>query len=394
MKLSLNLAALVLIPLIACSPGEQGAVESVETDPVPTAPSSAEDILLLASKGLASSPTLRFDFRVEETMGPKASLFQGVGVTSAMDGSRRRIRLTGTKSDPVDSELEATELIVIDDGAMVTVVDQRDQIVWSSPLYRAGGLLFQVWSGKFMNSLAAPEVLPALIDLGPTVLDSEPVDGVACHVLEMPIPGGVTGTVYVGEADGLPRRAVLTTEGFRSQTDLTGWVSEATPAIAEFNVIDDPGLESREFTLGGPAPGDSAPDFELAATDGSTVRLADLSGKVVVLDFWATWCIPCRASMSGVQELYTELAGRPFEVVSATYREEGDPAAMIEELGITHPWYNGDEIAGPYGVDQSGLPTMFLIGPDGKVLDYFLGYTGEESEARLREAVESALAAI
>ena len=395
MKSSLNIAALVLIPLIACSTGEQGVIESAETNSEPMAPKSAEDILLLASEGLASRPTLRFEFRVEETMGPKSSLFQGEGVTSAMDGSRRRIRLSGSKSDPTDSAVEASKLIVVDDGALVTVVDQRDGIEWSSPLYRAGGLLFQVWAGKFMNSLAAPEVLPALIGLGPTVLDDEEIDGVACQVLEMPIPGGVIGTVHVGRDDGLPRRAVLVTEGFRSQTDLSGWVGEATAiAMTEFSVSADHGLELREFTLGGPAPGDSAPAFELAAADGSTVRLADLSGKIVILDFWATWCIPCRASMTEVQELYADLSGRPFEVVSVTYKEEGDPAVMIEELGITYPWYNGDEIAGPYVVHQSGLPTMFLIGPDGKILDYFLGYTGEESGARLRAAVETALASI
>jgi hypothetical protein len=60
---------------------------------------------------------------------------------------------------------------VIDDGTLVTVLDQRDGIVWSSPLYRAGGLLFQVWSGKFMSSLAAPEVLPALIGPDGKILD-------------------------------------------------------------------------------------------------------------------------------------------------------------------------------------------------------------------------------
>ena len=356
---------------------------------------TAEQILQETARGLASSPTLRFEFRVEEQHGEKNSLFAGQGVTSEMEGDRRRIRLEGSTSDPQDPTFETKPLVVTDDGTLVAVVDHRKQTQWSSPLYRAGGILFQVWTGKFMNSLAAPTVLPALIGLGPTVLEDSRVGDVDCHVLQMPIPGGVQGTVFVGKKDGLPRRALLEAQGFRSQTDLSDWrlESKSLPA-SEFSVATSEGFEIKEFTLGGPAPGEPAPDFELRAVDGSTITLAELKGKVVVLDFWATWCIPCRASMTGVQELYEELGDRPFAVVSATYMEQGDPAALVEELGVTYPWYNGDTIAEPYGVDQSGLPTMFLIGPDGRVLDYFYGFTGEESEARLRSAVEAALDSI
>ncbi len=389
------LALVTLISLVGCSKSNPEAADPIEEAGSRAAAVSAEEILQLASVSLAASPTLRFDFRIEESHGDKTSLFVGEGLTASMEGSRRRIRLDGLSSDPNDESLEPAPRIVVDDGVIVTVVDHHDGVEWGSPLYRAGGILFQVWSGKFMNSLAAPEVLPALVGLGPTVLEDRQADGVLCHVLEMPIPGGVIGTVLVGKEDGLPRRAILEAEGFRSQTDLSGYVAEASEIpLAEFAVANDPGFDTREFTLGGPAPGTPAPDFELEAADGSTVTLAELSGKVVILDFWATWCIPCRASMVEVQELYSELGDRPFEVVSVTYQEAGDPAAMIEELGITYPWYNGDAIAAPYGVPQSGLPSMFLIGPDGKVLDYFYGYTGEESAARLRAGVETALAAI
>lgn len=96
--------------------------------------------------------------------------------------------------------------------------------------------------------------------------------------------------------------------------------------------------------------------------------------------------------MTELQELHAEYGDRPLEIVSVTYQESGDPAALIEELGITYPWYGGDSIAPVYGVDQSGLPTMFLIGRDGRIRDFFYGYTGEESAARLRQAVDAALA--
>jgi len=391
--MNLTLGSLLLTAAVGAPDSALAQVEPQDSV-LPSAESqiSEEQILVQASEALSSSPTLTFDFRIEERQGEDREIFEGQGLSAAMDGSRRRVRLAGRRNETAAATTEPSTLMVVDDGTLVTVVDHGERVEWSSPLYRAGGILFQVWTGKFMNSIAAPEALPPLVGLGPTRLDDEVVDGVACHALEIPIPGGVTGTVWVGIADGLPRRAILDGGGFRSQTDLTQWhvVADET-ATSEFVVGSDPDFEQREFTLGGPAPGESAPDFELEAVDGATVRLADLKGKVVILDFWATWCIPCRASMSELEQLHSELEGKPLEIVSVTYQESGDPAALIAELGISYPWYNGDEIAATYGVDRSGLPTMFLIGPDGRVLDFFYGFTGDESAARLRTAVDNAL---
>ena len=391
-RLLLTTGMVIVIVLGSAHPSvgrQESSPSRVATDGLP----SPETVLAAAAESLSVATPLAFDFRVEEKHGDRTTVFEGRGLTEPTAGDRRRIRLDGSRATGESGRQASSRLVVADDGSEVTVIDHGEQIEWGSPLYRAGGILFQVWTGKFMNSLAAPDALPPLVGLGPTVLAREQIQGQSCDVLELPIPGGIVGTVYVGTEDGLPRRAVLVGDGLRSQTDLSNWRAvEGKVAAEAFELEGVEGFTRREFTLGGPPAGDRAPHFELAGPDGSTLSLTDLEGRVVILDFWATWCIPCRASMSDLQELSTEYADRPLEIIGVTYQESGDPAALIEELGITYPWYEGDSIAPAYGVDQSGLPTMFLIGPDGRIRDFFYGYTGAESAARLRQAVDAALA--
>lgn len=118
-------------------------------------------------------------------------------------------------------------------------------------------------------------------------------------------------------------------------------------------------------------PGVLAPDFETTALDGKRFRLSDLRGKVVLLDFWATWCAPCVAELPNVEQA-CEIAGELFAVVGISFDRDADTArkfATGRKLNWTQIWADrGDKspLADDYGV--SAIPASFLIGPDGKVL--------------------------
>ena len=138
--------------------------------------------------------------------------------------------------------------------------------------------------------------------------------------------------------------------------------------------------------------GDQAPDFTVEMFDGSRVTLADLRGKVVLLNFWATWCPPCRQELTRVQsDLIDRFAGRDFVFLPVSRGEErADVEAFRQKTGYTFAMGLDpdqkvyDLYAGNY------IPRNFLIDRDGKVLLASVGYEPEEFDALL-DAIEKAL---
>lgn len=124
-----------------------------------------------------------------------------------------------------------------------------------------------------------------------------------------------------------------------------------------------------------------APDFTLNTTDGKTVALSALKGKVVFIDFWASWCPPCRKSIPYVEKLHERYAGR--DVVVLGINVEGDPKtadAFAKKQGIQYPVLIGDEdVARAYRVQ--GIPAFFIIGPQGTLEGKYVGFSpGTETE--------------
>lgn len=130
--------------------------------------------------------------------------------------------------------------------------------------------------------------------------------------------------------------------------------------------------------------GAPAPDFELATYDGQKLSLSELRGKVVVLNFWATWCQPCRTEMPAFQSVYQEYWSREVEFVGVDLSTDPtESRAFLQELGITYP--NGadtkNQITKQYQV--TGLPTTVVIGRDGNVERIWPGQISEEQLASL-----------
>lgn len=142
-----------------------------------------------------------------------------------------------------------------------------------------------------------------------------------------------------------------------------------------------------------PEEGGRAPDFALKSLSGATVRLADLRGKVVLLDFWATYCVPCRESIPAFQRLYDKGRARGLEVVGISLDSAVEAVApFADEVGMRYTVLldPGHETRSSYRV--RGLPTALLIGRDGTVLKRWVGFD-PELKKEIEEEIEKQLKA-
>ncbi len=120
---------------------------------------------------------------------------------------------------------------------------------------------------------------------------------------------------------------------------------------------------------------EEAPSFKTVDAAGKAATLEDYRGRVVLLNFWATWCPPCRLEMPDMERLYQEFRGQGLEVVAVNFMETADEVkAFAEEQKLTYPMLMDprSEIAGQYGVMR--LPETVLIGRQGEVLGKSIGF--------------------
>ncbi|MBZ0298414.1 MAG: TlpA family protein disulfide reductase [Anaerolineae bacterium] len=116
-----------------------------------------------------------------------------------------------------------------------------------------------------------------------------------------------------------------------------------------------------------------APDFELTTFDGGKVRLSDLRGRVVVVNFWASWCGPCRDEAPVLQNLWEQYREQGVMLIGVDYADvESDALAFIQEFGITYP--NGPDLGTRISEDYhiQGVPETFVIDQEGNVAQFVI----------------------
>ena len=142
---------------------------------------------------------------------------------------------------------------------------------------------------------------------------------------------------------------------------------------------------------GGSLVGKSAPDFQLTTLDGKQVSLSDYRGKAVMLNFWATWCGPCRIEMPWFVDLQKKYEPQGFEILGVAMDDSGEKAIrdFTQQIGTNYTILLGkDAVGDAYGVE--GMPTTFFIGRDGKVMDQTLGLASKkELEERIQRTISS-----
>ncbi len=123
-----------------------------------------------------------------------------------------------------------------------------------------------------------------------------------------------------------------------------------------------------------------AADFRLTDLNGKPVELGALRGKVVLLDFWATWCPPCQAEIPHFKELYTTYKGRGLQVIGVALDQEGEKAVgpFVKENQINYPIaLANSKVTRAYGGIR-GIPTTFLIDKKGRIAKQFVGYQDKQ----------------
>lgn len=131
-------------------------------------------------------------------------------------------------------------------------------------------------------------------------------------------------------------------------------------------------------------PGVPAPDFSAPAFDGGTVSLSALRGKVVLVNFFANWCVECRAEMPAIQERYRAQRAAGFEVVGVdAFDNADDGRAFYHQMGATFPAVADPQegnrpgaIARAFGIEAPSLPISVFIDRDGRVHQVFPGGIG------------------
>lgn len=170
-----------------------------------------------------------------------------------------------------------------------------------------------------------------------------------------------------------------------------GFVASAVIVLGLFALLAF-GLSSRPIVVGAAAEGRPAQDFRLPTFDGRSLSLSDYHDKVVVLNFWASWCAPCRVEAPVLEQAWREYRDQGVVFLGVNlWDKEPEARAFMREFGLTYPNVldDGGKVAIEYGV--AGIPETIVVTPDGRIS---AKHSGPVTAERVAELVRAAGAAI
>jgi len=133
----------------------------------------------------------------------------------------------------------------------------------------------------------------------------------------------------------------------------------------------------------GDIKGKNAPDFTLPTLTNDMLTLSDYQGKLVILNFWASWCPPCRTEIPGFIKTQKKYQSRNIAFIGVAIEAKEDVELYAKEVSFNYPITYGEEesykVSGLYGNPDGLLPYTIVISPEQKILDVFNGFVSEET---------------
>jgi cytochrome c biogenesis protein CcmG/thiol:disulfide interchange protein DsbE len=163
----------------------------------------------------------------------------------------------------------------------------------------------------------------------------------------------------------------------------------AAAGLALMLIAPHPVLSAPSHGPGALRPGMPAPEFVRADLHGKRIDLAQYRGKVVLVDFWATWCAPCLIEIPRLIDMQRRLGGAGLQVIGVSMDDSADPVrSLSHRYPFDYPIVMGDAKLGERYGGVLGLPVQFLVGRNGKIIR---GWEGAIDPAALDAAVQQEL---
>lgn len=381
-----------------------------------SSPPDALEILKKANAAVAKLNSISYQakFYAEGSLAAKVPAMEGK-VTAKRDpsGSNPHFRIDGSVAigDP-KAQVVSTLFNLAFDGRSLYNIEQASQTFTSGPLEAGMAVNNPLFQPKYLHASPFDEE----IKIGNLQYQGEEaVDGVPCTVISFKNSGAESHVtkLFLGKQDYLLRRTetampASAARGGNPASDgrvvftVSGLTANPEAKDELFRLDCPPGFRQQAIKSprSEPQPGQTAllsvgsqaPDWDLKTVDGKTVDLKSLRGKVILLDFWATWCGPCKMSMPGMQKLHDRFKDKPVAILGVNCRERTGAAgavAYVKEKAYTYgQLFNGDAVADAYRVN--GLPCVYVIGPDGKVVFATSGYN-PALEQIIADVIQNAL---
>jgi cytochrome c biogenesis protein CcmG/thiol:disulfide interchange protein DsbE len=137
-----------------------------------------------------------------------------------------------------------------------------------------------------------------------------------------------------------------------------------------------------------PQTGSPVPDFHLTSLDGDAMTMSTHQGEAVVLNFFASWCAPCRQEATALEQTWRQYQGQGVQFVGIAYKDAASKAqAFLDEFGVTYPTAvdPGNRTARAYGV--TGVPETFVVDQQGRLVHHFVGPVTQEELSRTLDQV-------
>ncbi len=351
----------------------------------------AASLVARYQKQISTSGGLAYHFTHEGT-GVLARAFpRTVGEVRVVPTRDRKGSFERARISAISGEGDQARMIeVVADGDEVRTLDAANKRVLNAPIWRNGVELVNL---QYLMPLA---IVPELARLEASELHfkgEKTVGSTECVVVEADAQIAHL-TLYLGKDDALLYGGVARKpEAWGDATILMSFdrmqIGRVIPDEA-FSMVTPQGYSEVQYSGNFPTLGEAAPDFKLTGFDGKSIQLAQFKGRVVVLDFWATWCAPCKQAMPGLQKLHERYASKGLSIIGVNYDERGDARAYLAGHDYRYAFASseGSDIAKSY---KPNLPMAVVIDGRGRMVEVFSGYFGEESDVRLESLIRSLL---